>query len=89
MKLPVRRFLAHVIPGVIKPLHVLWNEVVGFIFLLLAAWVVPSIVRGIRDFNPADSGSLFRIGLSIIWTLIMGYFGVTSFLRARKINRQP
>ena len=87
MKLPVRRFLAHVIPGVIKPLHVLWNEVVGFIFLVLAAWVVPSIVRGIREFNPADAGSLFRIALSILWTLIMCYFGVSSFLRARKIKR--
>jgi len=87
MKLPVRRFLAHVIPGVLKPLHVLWNEVVGFIFLVLAAWVVPSIVRGIREFNPADAGSLFRIGLSILWALIMCYFGVTSFLRARKIKR--
>ncbi len=86
MKLPVGRFLSHVIPGVIKPLHVMWNEVIGFIFLVLAAWVVPSIVRGIREFNSGD-GSLFRIVLSVSWMLIMAYFGISSFLRARKISR--
>ena len=32
----VSKFLGHVVPGVIKPLHALWNQVIGFLFLVFA-----------------------------------------------------
>jgi hypothetical protein len=65
---------------------VLWNEVIGFIFLVLAALVVPSIVRNLRDH---DSGgvALGRLLLAVTWMAVMAYFGISSFLRARKISR--
>lgn len=31
-----KRFLGHVVPGVIRPIHILWNQVIGFFFLVLA-----------------------------------------------------
>ena len=40
----VSSFLGHVLPGVIRPLHILWNEVLGFLFLAMAAWSIPSAV---------------------------------------------
>ena len=86
MKGSVRSFLGHVVPHVIRPLHVLWNEVIGFIFLVLAAIVVPSIVRNIRTLDQ-DGASLGRLLLAVTWMLVMGYFGVSSFLKARKISR--
>ena len=32
----VNRFLGHVLPGIIRPMHALWNEVIGFVFIVLA-----------------------------------------------------
>jgi len=82
----IQRFLAHVLPGVVRPLHALWNQIIGFVFLILAASPIPSIVRNVRSYQ-TDSESLFRIVLSSTFTAIMLYFGITSFLKARKISR--
>ena len=82
----IKKFFQHVIPGIVKPLRVLWNEVIGFLFLAFAVWSVPSAYRNIRDFR-GDPDSLFRAILSCVFALIMIYFGVTSFMRARKISR--
>ena len=30
------RFMEHVMPGVVRPLRVLWHEIIGFIFIVLA-----------------------------------------------------
>ncbi len=81
-----RQFLSHVIPGVIRPLRTLWNEVIGFVFLVLAVWSIPSAVRAAREFD-GDLESVFRVGLTFLFALLMGGFAVSSFLRARKISR--
>jgi hypothetical protein len=39
-----------------------------------------------RSFE-GDIEGLFRIVLPALFGLVMGYFGVSSFLRARKISR--
>ena len=81
-----RKLVQHVLPGVIKPMRVLWNEIIGFVFLALAVWAVPSAYRHIRDFD-GDGESLFRVILSSLFALLMIGFGVSSFLRARRISR--
>jgi hypothetical protein len=82
-----KQLLQHVLPGVMKPLRVLWNEVIGFVFLSLVVISVPSVYRSIRDMDPTDAGSFFRMVLSISFALIMLFFGLSSFLRARRISR--
>ena len=82
----IRKFLTHVMPGIIRPLRVLWNEVIGFIFLVLAIWAVPSAIRSVRQFE-GDAGSFFRVVLSLSFAGLMAYFGIASFLRARRISR--
>jgi hypothetical protein len=82
----ISKFLHHVLPGVVRPLHVLWNEIIGFLFLVLAAMAVPSLIRTVRAFE-GDAEGLFRIVLTVLFALVMVYFGVASFLRARKISR--
>ena len=82
----VKKFLQHVLPGVVKPMRVLWNEIIGFVFLAFAVWTIPSAYRHIRDFN-GDPDSLFRLILTSVFSFMMIYFGVTSFLRARRISR--
>ena len=80
------QFLQHVVPAVLKPLRTLWNEVIGFLFIVLALWAAPSGIRAAREFN-GDPESFFKIFLVAGFVLIMGGFGISSFRRARKISR--
>jgi hypothetical protein len=82
----VNRFLGHVLPGIIRPMHALWNEVIGFIFIVLAIWAAPSAWRNVRLVD-GNSDTLFRAVISVGFALLMAYFGVSSFLKARKITR--
>ena len=82
----VGRFMEHVVPGVVRPLRVLWNEIIGFVFLCLAAWAVPSTIRNVRSMQTEESG-LGRVLLSVGFFCLMAYFAISSFLRARKISR--
>ena len=77
-----KKFLGHVIPGVVRPLHILWNQVIGFFFIVLALIPVHSIIR---DWGKDDSGP--RLALEVSFALIMAGFGIHSFLRARKISK--
>ena len=76
-----RQFLNHVVPAVIKPARTLWNEVIGFLFLCLA---VIFGFNGVRAYLANESVKVF---LAAPLTLIMAWFGISSFLRARKISR--
>jgi len=82
----ISKFLRHVLPGVIRPLHALWNEVIGFLFIIFTVVAAFYVVRAVRNFDGEIEG-LFRIVLPALFGLVMGYFGVSSFLRARKITR--
>ncbi len=82
----ISKFLRHVLPGVIRPLHALWNEVIGFLFIVFTVVAAFYVVRAVRNFDGEVEG-LVRIVLPALFGLVMGYFGVSSFLRARKISR--
>lgn len=82
----VRKFLSHVVPGVVRPLHILWNQIIGFFFICLALGTIPSLIRTWRTFD-GQAQSLFRLGLTLMFAVIMGAYGIFSFLRARKISR--
>lgn len=79
-------FLGHVVPNVIRPLHALWNQLIGFLFLVIAAGAAPTAVRNVRQFN-GDFESTMRVGVAFIFIAVMAYFGITSLLRARRITR--
>ena len=78
--------LRHVVPQVIRPIRSLWHEVIGFLFLSLAFLGALSGIRAARNFDGSPQ-NLFRLIIIGFFVLIMGYYGVTSFLRARKITR--
>ena len=82
----ISKFMHHVVPGVIRPLHALWNEVIGFLFIVFAVIAAFYVIRAVRNFD-GDVESLVHIVLPALFGLVMGYFGVSSFLRARKISR--
>ena len=73
-------------PGVIKPLHILWNELIGFFFAVFAIVILGSLVRGIWQFN-GESDRLGRLLLMGFAFLVMAYYGLQSFFKARKIGK--
>lgn len=82
----VKQFFGHVVPHVVRPLRVLWNEIIGFLFIVLAVWSTPSTIRVARQFD-GSVDSIFRLTLSGIFTLLMVGFGLFSFFRARRIAK--
>jgi uncharacterized protein YacL len=82
----VGRFLEHVMPGVMRPLRVLWHEVIGFIFIVLAVMFGSSAIRNYRLLQ-SEEISILRMIVSFFLPVLMAYFGITSFLRARRISR--
>jgi hypothetical protein len=81
-----RLFFTHVLPAILRPMRTLWHEIIGFFFLAFAAWALIRAVPMVREFN-GDADSFFKLILVVIFVGVMGYYGVTSFLRARKISR--
>jgi hypothetical protein len=86
-----RAFLEHVVPAVLKPARTLWNEVIGFLFICLAVVFGSATVRSYMDLTKAApdavSGFLLRLVMGTFATFIVLYYGISSFLRARRISR--
>jgi hypothetical protein len=76
-----KKFVHHVVPGVVRPIHILWNQVIGFFFIVLAILPAQYILRAWQD------GSGFRLVVYASFSLVMLGFGVDSFRRARKISK--
>jgi len=85
------KFIKHVVPHVVKPIHSLWNQVIGFFFVCFAAWFCFGAYRYYRLFvsdPPSEKlNDEMRIAGSIVVALIMAAFGISAFLKARKISR--
>lgn len=74
-------FAEHVAPAIVKPARTLWNEVIGFIFFSFA------VPFGFKTVHYAMAGDHVRLAIAGFCTLMMAWFGLHSFLRARKISR--
>ncbi len=81
-----QQLLRHILPAAIRPARTLWHELIGFLFIVLAVWPLPSAFRTARSFN-GDTGSLIKLLMIFFFVVLMGGYGISSFLRARKISR--
>lgn len=82
----VKKFFAAVLPGVVKPLHTLWNEVIGFLFVAFGVLLARPVWRNYRELDD-DPANLVKLLLSVFFMLVMLGFGIQSFLKARKISK--
>ena len=81
-----KQFFGHVVPAVIRPLHILLNEVVGLFFMIFAAMGLFYGQRYWRQLDTPD-GSITRVVMTFAFALLMAYLGISSFWKARKISR--
>jgi thiamine transporter ThiT len=64
-------------------LRQLWHEITGFIFLAFAAFGGLALVKEYLAYHARGAGS-DRVAIAAGFMLVFGWFGVTSFRRARK-----
>ena len=81
-----RKLLSHVLPKIMRPLRILWNEMVAFVFICFAIPAAPKVYSSWKEFDGEPEG-LFRLVLSTLFLITMLSFAVFSFLRAKKISR--
>jgi hypothetical protein len=74
-------FVKHVVPAAVKPLHSLWHQFLGFIFLLIAIAVAFKMWRGAATTSP---GMMILAGFL---ALVSAIYGISSILKARSISR--
>lgn len=75
-----RTFAKHVVPEVVRPARVIWNQAIGAIFLLF------TVSFGGYAFAHRDNLAAMAFGAFL--GIVMGFFCLTSFLRARQISRR-
>ena len=80
-----KQFFRHVVPAVIKPLRILWNELIAFVFLAFGVMVAFSTYRNFTGGQAAGNPVVILAGGAFSAMLL--YFGLSSLLRARKISR--
>ena len=74
-------FVKHVVPAVVKPAHTLWNELLGFLFLSFG------VILGFRAERYYVDHDFVRMSFVAFPAALMLWYGVSSFLKARKISR--
>jgi hypothetical protein len=69
-------------------LHQLWLEVIGTVFLAMAAFGAVALIREYMKYE-AGRTSAGRVATATAFTLMFAWFGLTSFWRARKKAQRP
>jgi ABC-type dipeptide/oligopeptide/nickel transport system permease subunit len=82
-----RKFAQHVVPEVVRPARVIWNQAIGAIFLLFALLFLGNAAKYFQDLH-TDSRNGLAFGFSTFLGLVMAAFALASFLKARKIARR-
>ena len=82
-----RKFATHVVPEVVRPARIIWNQAIGAIFCLFALLFFGYAVK---YYNALTSPSPNPVGLafSAFMGAIMLFFGWGSFRKAQRISRR-
>jgi hypothetical protein len=70
-----------------KVVHQLWLEVTGFTFLALAGIGLIAFIREYLKYAAHRTDSS-RVVIAMTFTLLFGWFGLSSFWRVRRANRK-
>jgi hypothetical protein len=77
------------VPRVWRLARELFHEVMGFVFLALALWFTlgnQGLIRSLQSLSEKPD-TMPQVLLVLLFVLMFGGFGISSFLRARRISR--
>ena len=69
-------------------MHQLWLEVTGVIFLLMALSFAGATFKEYGKYHAGQAGPT-GLGITILCTLAFGWFGLSSFWKARRKSQRP
>ncbi|HZQ55842.1 MAG TPA: hypothetical protein VFB14_26825 [Bryobacteraceae bacterium] len=84
-----QKFAQHVVPEVVRPARIIWNQAVGAIFLLFAVLFFGNSTRYLNGPGGPDTRNVVALFFSLFMGAVMAFFGIGSFLKARRIGRPP
>ena len=76
-----KKFAHHVVPEVIRPARIIWNQAIGAVFLLFS---ISFLWYAIAHHKQNPAGMIFGVFLGAV----MGFFSASSFLKARHLDRR-
>ena len=79
-------FLKHVVPATVKPARTLWNEIIGFLFIVFAVIAASAAARAALRLKE-DPRSLVELLIIVPFACVMTWYGIASFRKARRISR--
>jgi uncharacterized membrane protein YcjF (UPF0283 family) len=82
-----RTFAAHVVPEVVKPARVIWNQAIGGIFVLFALLFFGYAVKYFRALH-SDTANPVALSFAAFLGAVMLFFGIGSFRKARRIAQR-
>ncbi len=74
--------------SVARAAHQLWLEVMGFFFLIMTLGFATGMVKEYGKFHAGAEG-FGRVAIALCCTLTFGWFGLSSFWRARRRSQRP
>ena len=69
-------------------MHVLWLEVTGVIFLIMALSFGGATVKEYGKYHAGQVGP-GRMGAALLFTVAFAWFGLSSFWRVRRKSQRP
>jgi len=85
----VKKFLQSVLPAIIKPLHSLWNQMIGFLFLVIGLVSLRPTYLHYQKVSGGggDISDLAALLCGSVFVLAGFGFGIHGFWKARRISR--
>lgn len=81
----IREFKNHIVPAVIQPLRVVWNQSIAFLFFVIAFLGGVMVYREYQ--KRTDLDAILSLALGGFFVTMMAGYGIHSLLRARRASR--
>jgi uncharacterized membrane protein YcjF (UPF0283 family) len=82
-----RKFAQHVVPEVVRPARVLWNQAIGAVFVLFGLLFGGYAVKYFRTIHGSESNPV-ALAFSSFLAAVMLFFGWTSFRAAKRVGQR-
>ncbi len=82
-----RKFATHVVPEVVRPARIIWNQAIGGIFILFALLFFGYAVKYFRALH-SGAGNPVALAFAAFLGAVMLFFGLSSFSKARRIGQR-